>query len=321
MDEKKFFSVISLVVFIVLFAFGGEKTRASVTDSINVPLEKIDTIAVSAEALINDSVSCDSIVSDSLVNDSLALDTVSPAEARLAKFRAAEYDMLCLIAHCEGVKARAYWDPHGRVWTIGFGNTVRPDGKPVRRGDRIKSEEELMHYFTTHIEGKMFEDMTVYLEMDSMSNAEIVAMGSFLYNCGSGILRQKDGSPSELANAANAYFVTHSDEAKQTLKKLMDQKVRSGGKILPQLQKRRDLEERVMFGDILLDNNGELSLENAINFAECALGGIYSMGRNLPADTLDLCNRLENMRGQNLNDSIQSQLRYVPRYVPRKSRR
>ncbi len=300
MDKKKFFSVVS-IAFVIVSLLCGANAKASVTDSISNLLEAVET-----------RVSYDSLTDTECFTDS----TVTVEDNRLEKFRAAEHDMLCLIAHCEGVKVNAYWDPHGRVWTIGFGNTVRPDGKPVRRGDRIKNEEELMHYFTAHIEGKMFEDMDTYLDMDIMSNAEIVAMGSFLYNCGSGVLRKKDGSPSEIAETANNYFATHSDEAKQALKKLMDQKVRSGGKILPQLQKRRDLEERVMFGELLLDNNGELALENSVNFSECALGGIYCLGNSLPADTLDLCNQLENIQGKNLNDSIQSQLKMIPRQQP-----
>lgn len=306
METKKLFSVLSIAVASAFIFLYGAKAQASVTDSISQLSELIET-----------PVSYDSLTDADNVNTT---DTVTEADQRLAKFRAAEHDMLCLIAHCEGVKVNAYWDPHGRVWTIGFGNTVRPDGKPVRKGDRIKSEEELMQYFTAHIEGKMYEDMCAYLNMDSMSNAEIVAMGSFLYNCGSGILRKKDGSPSEITIAANNWFTTHSDQAKQTLKNLMDKKVISGGRILPQLQKRRDLEERVMFGELLLDNNGELSLENSVNFSECALGGIYCLGRSLPADTLDLCNKLENIPGRNLNDSIQSQLKVIPQPVRRKAK-
>lgn len=296
MKKQKLFSVLSILLVAFASFLYGAKAQASATDSISQTIEMIEACTVD----------------DSLVNTDSITNTITVNEnTRLKKFRETEYDMLCLIAHCEGVKVNAYWDPHGRVWTIGFGNTIRPDGTPVRRGDRIKSEAELMHYFTTHIEGKMFEDMDIYLNIDSMSNAEIVAMGSFLYNCGSGILRKKDGSPSEIAIAANDWFANHSDEAKQALKNLMDQKVRSGGKILLQLQKRRDLEERVMFGELLLDNNGELALENAVNFSECALGGIYCLGKSLPTDTLVLCNRLENISGKNLNDSIQSQLKVV----------
>ena len=297
-------ALLALCAAFVLFnnAYGA---KVQLTDSINNV--ELNETPVNYDGNLTDT--------DSMAANSTEVD-------RLTKFRMAEYDMLCLIAHCEGVKVQAYWDPHGKVWTIGFGNTIRPDGRPIRKGDCIKSEEELKQYFTAHIEGKMFEDMDSYLNMDAMSNAEIVAMGSLLYNCGSGILRKKDGSPSEIAVAANNWFTTRSDKAKRAFKNLMDQKVYSGGRLLPQLQKRRDLEERILFGEILLDNNGELSLGNAVNFSECALGGIYCLGKKLPADTLDLCDKLENMRGKNLNDSIQSQLRLAQQQtIRRKTRR
>ena len=255
---------------------------------------------------------------DSIAADNSGVDSVS-SDSSLVKFRNAAYDMLCLVAHCEGVKTEAYFDPIGKKWTIAFGNTVRPDGKAVRYGDCIRSEAELMHYFNAHIEQYMYDDMCRYLHLDKMNNAEIVAMGSFLYNCGSGVLRQKNGAPSQLAKAANAYFDSHSEKTKAALKSLIEQKVTSKGKVLPQLQKRRDLELRILFGEIVLDNKGELKLANAVNFAEVALGGVYCFGgRRLPVDTLDLCNRLGNMGGRNLNDSIQNQLRGHIRPMRRK---
>ena len=98
--------------------------------------------------------------------------------------------------------------------------------------------------------------MTVLLEMDSMSNAEIVAMGSFTLQ-----LRQRHSSPKKTVHRPNWQIQptpissTHGDEAKQTFEKIDGSKVRSGGgKIRRSCTKRRDLEERVMFGDILLDN-------------------------------------------------------------------
>lgn len=69
--------------------------------------------------------SADTLAANAFPADSLAADTLlSPHD----RFVAAEEDMLLLIAHCEGVRTRAYWDPNGKKWTIGIGNTVRPDG-------------------------------------------------------------------------------------------------------------------------------------------------------------------------------------------------
>lgn len=244
--------------------------------------------------------------------DTIAGDSVCISE-NLKRFKDTEYDMLCLVAHCEGVKIKAYWDPNGKIWTIGFGNTVRPDGKPVRRGDKIKSEEELKQYFSIHAEKYIFSDMDKYLNMEKMSEAEIVAVGSFLYNCGSGCLRTynkaaKKYEPSNFAKNLNEFFETHSEESKAKVKEFMDRKVTAKGKTLPQLVKRRDLEERILFGDIILNNDGVLTEGNALDFSEIPLGGIYSIGNRLPADTLDLCSRLRGIScGQNLTDSIQSQ--------------
>lgn len=55
--------------------------------------------------------SADTLAANAFPADSLAADTLlSPHD----RFVAAEEDMLLLIAHCEGVRTRAYWDPNGK---------------------------------------------------------------------------------------------------------------------------------------------------------------------------------------------------------------
>ena len=78
-------------------------------------------------------------------------------------FQKAEYDMLCLIAHCEGVRLRSYWDNKGKAWTIGIGNCYRPDGKKVGPGDVIHSKEELLAYFKSITHKHLFENRPVTL--------------------------------------------------------------------------------------------------------------------------------------------------------------
>lgn len=50
--------------------------------------------------------------------------------------------ILCysLIRHYEGCKLEAYKCSAG-VWTIGFGNTFHPDGRPVKQGDTITQQQ------------------------------------------------------------------------------------------------------------------------------------------------------------------------------------
>lgn len=256
--------------------------------------------------------------------DSVGCDSVHQSDA-FEKFRASEYDMLCLIAHCEGVKINAYWDPYGKVYTIGIGNTIRPDGKPVGKFDRIKSEQELMQYFSAHVEKNIFEPMNEVIDIKKMTAPELVALTSFIYNCGVSCLRTYDKTekkyvPTQFANNLNEFFQTHSDESKAKIKAYMDKRVTSKGRTLQQLVKRRDLEERVLFGDIILNNDGTLTEENALDFSEIPLGGIYSIGNRLPKDTLNLCERLTNVNGKNLTDTIRSQFSPIQKMIYIKKR-
>lgn len=51
---------------------------------------------------------------------------------------------LAILKHYEGCELEAYKCPAG-IWTIGYGNTFFPDGKPVRQGDKVtKAEAEAM---------------------------------------------------------------------------------------------------------------------------------------------------------------------------------
>lgn len=58
-----------------------------------------------------------------------------------------------LIKKYEGYKSNAYLCPAG-VWTIGYGTTVYPSGKPVKKGDKItqaEAESLLNDYIKTNI--------------------------------------------------------------------------------------------------------------------------------------------------------------------------
>lgn len=328
-------AVIGLTVVSSWFGAKAAETSSQETgDSVKIENMQQHRRSIDSKKIrqLGDSVPTDTIMTPftpvaevSAPKDSIAGDSICISE-NLKKFRDTEYDMLCLVAHCEGVKIKAYWDPNGKIWTIGFGNTVRPDGKPVRRGDRIKSEDELKQYFSVHAEKYIFSDMDKYLNMDKMSPQEIVAVGSFLYNCGSGCLRtynkaEKKYVPSNFAKNLNEFFETHSEESKAKIKEFMDRKVTAKGRTLPQLVKRRDLEMRILFGDIVLNNDGVLTEGNALDFSEIPLGGIYSIGNRLPADTLDLCDQLRGIScGKNLTDSIQSQFSQPAREMQYKQR-
>lgn len=235
-------------------------------------------------------------------------DSLDNAKA-LDNFAKAEYDMLCVVAHCEGVRLRAYWDNQGKAYTIGIGNCYRPDGKKVGPRDCIRSKEELMQYFKATTRGPLLQYMKKYLPLHKMSKDEIAAVGSFLFNCGPGVLCDKSKAPSEFAKKLTKFIETRDETAKSFVRAFMLAHNKAKGRTLIPLAKRRDLETRILFGDIVLDNQGELKLENSVNFSEVPLGGIYSTGQqSLPTDSLELKRRLDNMPGRSLNDSINHEL-------------
>lgn len=184
--------------------------------------------------------------------------------------------MLYVIAHFEGMKCKAYWDKAAKIWTIGIGNTVRPDGKRVTRNDCIRTEEEALNYVSAHIDKKMADDMIDYLPLDKMSKEEIAVIGSLLYNCGSSILRDKQGNPSEFAQCATEYFTTHSDTSTKEfdaqylnychVKKVVNKVV----------QERRKNELTFLHGDVKITIDEETNNDTkTVNLRQAVLGTLY----------------------------------------------
>jgi GH24 family phage-related lysozyme (muramidase) len=90
-----------------------------------------------------------------------------------------------IIANFEGVRLSAYPDPGtgGDPWTIGFGNTRYPDGRPVRRGDQItKAEADMMlRHEIDRVAAVLSRRIPYWAEMSSGQKCALI---SFAYNCG-----------------------------------------------------------------------------------------------------------------------------------------
>lgn len=98
-----------------------------------------------------------------------------------------EHDAVRFIAHFESIKMNAYWDKVAKKWTIGFGNTTHPDGRPIRSGDRIKDEAELMYYFRSYFKDRVAPAIRDYLPgWENLEKHEKIAMLDLFWNAGSG---------------------------------------------------------------------------------------------------------------------------------------
>lgn len=93
-----------------------------------------------------------------------------------------------IIKRYESFRPQAYRCPAQR-WTIGYGTTVYPDGKPVKKGDMItekKAEEYLEDYIEKNI--KPIYKRIPYVLTDNQEHA----LESLIYNIGAGaFLRSK----------------------------------------------------------------------------------------------------------------------------------
>ena len=97
-------------------------------------------------------------------------------------------DKYSLIKRYESFRPQAYMCPAHKL-TIGYGTTVYPDGKPVKKGDMItekKAEEYLEDYIEKNI--KPIYKRIPYVLTDNQERA----LESLIYNIGAGaFLRSK----------------------------------------------------------------------------------------------------------------------------------
>lgn len=136
---------------------------------------------------------------------------------------------LDLLHHFEGFRNDAYLDAVG-VWTIGYGNTRWPDGRPVRKGDYVTREEgeELFRTILRTFERGVLDAVEVVL-----TQGEFDALVAFAYNVGLGALRS-----STLLRKLNAG--EYREAADQFLRWN-----KAGGKVLAGLTRRREAEREL----------------------------------------------------------------------------
>lgn len=136
---------------------------------------------------------------------------------------------LKLIADFEGLRLKAYPDPGtgGDPWTIGYGTTVYPDGRKVKKGDVI-TQVQALDYLKQDV--KKFAASVSQLVSVPLSQNRFDALVSFTYNLGAGALAR-----SSLLRKLNAreYEAAAAE---------FDKWVYAGGRILPGLVNRRKAE-------------------------------------------------------------------------------
>jgi lysozyme len=137
-----------------------------------------------------------------------------------------------LIKKYEGFRAKAYLCP-AKVWTIGYGTTKYPNGKPVMMGDVCteKQAEEYLRNYLSYAENSVGSVIRV-----SLSQNQFDAIISFVYNLGIGsfskstLLKKINDSPYD--PSIHAEFLKWN---------------KAGGVVLNGLTKRREEETQLYF--------------------------------------------------------------------------
>ena len=141
---------------------------------------------------------------------------------------------LNLIISHEGFSPDAYWDSHGKKWTIGYGTTIYPNGTPVRQGDRITQQQAASILQDTI--NKTVVPAINNMVTSRINQYQLDALTSFAYNCGTGNL--KKSTLLQMVNANPSDPAIRDEFAKWN---------RAGGKVLNGLVKRRQAEANLYF--------------------------------------------------------------------------
>ena len=94
---------------------------------------------------------------------------------------------LDLIKEFEGLRLDAYQDSVG-VWTIGYGSTYWPDGRKVKKGDKLASEAEAEQLLRDTV--KTYEAGVNRVVKVHITQNQFDALVSFAFNLGVGALEK-----------------------------------------------------------------------------------------------------------------------------------
>jgi len=124
------------------------------------------------------------------------------------------------------------------VWTIGYGSTRYHDGRPVKPGDKLASEQQADALFSNTL-GQYADAVNQYVKTPLTQN-QFDALVSFTYNEGTGALKHstllKKLNEEDYAGAADQFLVWN---------KITDPK--TGEKVICETLVARRREERELF--------------------------------------------------------------------------
>jgi GH24 family phage-related lysozyme (muramidase) len=261
---------------------------------------------------------------------------------KLSKMTKLELDKFCLIFHWEDFRPVPYKlqskDIHEKFFTYSVGITRKEDGTKVAESDTIKALEELFDSYKP-LEKKFDGEIDSCLarngfSVENFSEGEQLALFSLAWNCGPGTLRsmvpslqeycklRQKGEENMSARDKKRYAII-----KYKLEQAFMARCRSGGKIIPGLQRRRKFEWLIFSGQVKVHNRLYIDKETAdkeeplapdevdlFNSSVGAAGGSVVIGCKDKVEKV--CNKVNNCKyGTNVADTIRTQ--FTNLYYPK----
>lgn len=142
-------------------------------------------------------------------------------------------DCVAILINREGFEAKAYWDPTGKLWTIGYGHTrTAKKGMVITKAQAFELKRQDMALFASCV----LENVPVKL-----TQWQFDALVSFAFNFGCGGFKKTDVYKKLVKGdyaGASASFTKYN---------------KSGGRVLGGLTKRRTMEKQLFdTGDVTL---------------------------------------------------------------------
>lgn len=154
--------------------------------------------------------------------------------------------MLLVIAFTEGVEGVGHPYFAGSRWTTAYGVTVRPDGRPIKRGEYIPLDSAKV-WAGYHLRERVVPFFK-FFDQRRLSDAQIYAVADLIYNIGGERFTGMNLSGKQIYESSQCFEAVRSGASDEECIALMTRFRRAGGKLATGLLKRRWIEASLYTG-------------------------------------------------------------------------